>query len=352
MEPSCQSRSNHVRSVRGSVVPSSDSSSYEGVFLGADVGGIQRQVGRAQMAVGNGVGWAVVAVELTSQLGGEPAGAGAGSPRFPSACRLVVAWACAGPGGEVTDGREHGHVEAALGDQNLRGVGLDAGDRAQQLDDVLVRGEHDLDPRAEVLQRRVEGVDVREKPLHDRASRRHSRSVAKRTKPHRRRSGRNRSSTTGFSFLKGGRQAGPERCRTNPGARRFVVAGSQGMDQRGGVWSRKRLHRGRRRNPGASRFFVGTSQGTKPRPGAWPRSVLRGDVSRPASVLRRGWARLPRPALVTTSQSCAFLRQPLWGRFLDQALPRRSIPREPTTTNRRAPGCVRQRLVGADAVPG
>ena len=30
-----------------------------------------------------------------------------------------------------------------FGDQDLRGVDLDTGDRAQQLDDVLVRGEHE-----------------------------------------------------------------------------------------------------------------------------------------------------------------------------------------------------------------
>ena len=68
----------------------------------------------------------------------------------------------AGPGREVPDRWEHGHVQAALGDQDLRGVRLDAGDRAQQLDDLGVRGEHELDPLAQVLQRRVERVDVRE----------------------------------------------------------------------------------------------------------------------------------------------------------------------------------------------
>jgi len=55
-----------------------------------------------------------------------------------------------------------GHVKAALGDQNLRCVGLHAGDRAQQLDHVLVRGENELDPFAEVLDGGIERVDVRE----------------------------------------------------------------------------------------------------------------------------------------------------------------------------------------------
>ena len=52
----------------------------------------------------------------------------------------------------MPDGREHGHVESAFGDQDLRGVDLDAGDRAQQLDDLRVWGEHELDPVAEVLE--------------------------------------------------------------------------------------------------------------------------------------------------------------------------------------------------------
>jgi hypothetical protein len=46
----------------------------------------------------------------------------------------------------VRDGREQRHVKPALGDQDLRGVGLDAGDRAQQLDDVGVRCEYEPDP--------------------------------------------------------------------------------------------------------------------------------------------------------------------------------------------------------------
>jgi hypothetical protein len=62
----------------------------------------------------------------------------------------------------VRDGREPGHVEAAFGDQDLGGVGLNAGDRAQQLDHMLVRGEYRGDPLAEVLDRGVERVDVRQ----------------------------------------------------------------------------------------------------------------------------------------------------------------------------------------------
>ena len=63
----------------------------------------------------------------------------------------------------MPDGREQRHVEPAFGDQDLGGVGLDTGDRAQQLDHTLVRGEYRGDPLAEVLDRGVERVDAREK---------------------------------------------------------------------------------------------------------------------------------------------------------------------------------------------
>ena len=59
-------------------------------------------------------------------------------------------------------GREQAHIEPAFGDEDLRGVGLDTGDRAQQLDDMGVRGEDVFDPLGEILQRGVERVDVRE----------------------------------------------------------------------------------------------------------------------------------------------------------------------------------------------
>ena len=68
----------------------------------------------------------------------------------------------ASPRREVPDGREPCHVQAAFGDQDLGGVSLDPGDRAQQLDHVRVRGEREFDPLAEVLDRGVERVDVRE----------------------------------------------------------------------------------------------------------------------------------------------------------------------------------------------
>ena len=74
----------------------------------------------------------------------------------------MVARARAGPGRELADGREHGHVQAAFSDQYLCGLGLDAWDRGQQLDDVGVWGEHELDPFAEVLQFGIERVDMRQ----------------------------------------------------------------------------------------------------------------------------------------------------------------------------------------------
>jgi hypothetical protein len=62
----------------------------------------------------------------------------------------------------VPDSREARHVKAALGDQDLGGVGLDVGDRAQQLDGMGVRREYELDALIEVLDCSVERVDVRE----------------------------------------------------------------------------------------------------------------------------------------------------------------------------------------------
>ena len=61
----------------------------------------------------------------------------------------------------MPDRREYGHVKAALGDQDLRCVVLDAEDRAQQLDDLGVWCEHELDPFGQVLEFSVERVDVR-----------------------------------------------------------------------------------------------------------------------------------------------------------------------------------------------
>ena len=62
----------------------------------------------------------------------------------------------------MPDGRPHRHVEAALGDQDLRRVSLNTRDGAQQLDDVRVGSERELDSLGEVLERGVERVDVRE----------------------------------------------------------------------------------------------------------------------------------------------------------------------------------------------
>ncbi|MBV8733278.1 MAG: hypothetical protein JO342_07605 [Solirubrobacterales bacterium] len=47
----------------------------------------------------------------------------------------------------MPDGRERAHVEAALGDQHLGDVDVDARDRARQLDELGVWGEHKLDRR-------------------------------------------------------------------------------------------------------------------------------------------------------------------------------------------------------------
>jgi hypothetical protein len=62
----------------------------------------------------------------------------------------------------MPDGRKQRHVEPALGDQDLGGVGVDTGDRAQQVDHMLVRGNREFDALTEVLDRGVERVDVGE----------------------------------------------------------------------------------------------------------------------------------------------------------------------------------------------
>jgi hypothetical protein len=61
----------------------------------------------------------------------------------------------------VLDGRKARQCPAAFGDQDLGGVDMDAGDPAQPLDQILVRGEDGGDPVA-VGDRGVERVDVRE----------------------------------------------------------------------------------------------------------------------------------------------------------------------------------------------
>lgn len=64
-----------------------------------------------------------------------------GAPRAPFAGGLVVARALTGPARELLGGREARHVGADLGDDHLRGAPLNAGDRPQQLNGLLARGD-------------------------------------------------------------------------------------------------------------------------------------------------------------------------------------------------------------------
>ena len=73
-----------------------------------------------------------------------------------------MTWADPGPGSEVPGGREAAHVKPAFGDQHLRGSERHAGDRAQQLDDLGVRGEQLLDPLIQHRGGLVERVDLRD----------------------------------------------------------------------------------------------------------------------------------------------------------------------------------------------
>src|SRR4029450_11159010 len=53
----------------------------------------------------------------------------------------VVAWAAARPGGQVAGGREHGHVDADLGDDALGGALADPGDGVQPVTGHRERGD-------------------------------------------------------------------------------------------------------------------------------------------------------------------------------------------------------------------
>jgi hypothetical protein len=70
------------------------------------------------------------------ELLGEPPWPRAGSSETAATGGFVVSGAGAGQCGEVPRCREQAHVQAALGDQDLGGVRLDAGHREQQLDDL------------------------------------------------------------------------------------------------------------------------------------------------------------------------------------------------------------------------
>jgi hypothetical protein len=67
----------------------------------------------------------------------------------------------------VPGGRELAHIQAALGDQYLGGAERHSGDRAQQLADPGVGGEHLLDLPVQRGDRFIERVDVREQVRHD-----------------------------------------------------------------------------------------------------------------------------------------------------------------------------------------
>lgn len=71
----------------------------------------------------------------------EPLGGFAGRAGAAFAGGLVVAGAHPGPAGEVLVGREDRHADADLGDDHLGGTLLNAGDRAQEFNGLLERGD-------------------------------------------------------------------------------------------------------------------------------------------------------------------------------------------------------------------
>src|SRR6266508_1021093 len=92
----------------------------------------------------------------------QPGVAVAGFAGEASVAGLVGAGADRGPGDEVLAASEDAHVDAALGDQHLRGAQLDAGDGADQLDELGVGGGCRLDAGVEGEDGVVEGVDLGE----------------------------------------------------------------------------------------------------------------------------------------------------------------------------------------------
>src|SRR6266498_3934911 len=92
----------------------------------------------------------------------QPAVAVAGLAGAASAAGGVEAGADGRPGDEVLGASEDAHVEAALGDQHAGGVDADAGDRAEQLDELGVGLGGSRDAGVERGDRLVERVDVGE----------------------------------------------------------------------------------------------------------------------------------------------------------------------------------------------
>ena len=70
-----------------------------------------------------------------------------------------------GPAGELFVGREHAHVDADLGDDHLGGAPLNAGDRAQEFNGLLERGDLLPDRLSQRRDLPIKKIDV----LEDRA---------------------------------------------------------------------------------------------------------------------------------------------------------------------------------------
>src|SRR5215472_7545108 len=116
----------------------------------------------APVAGGEGAGGGM----RTSAEGGldkcaaQPAVAFAGAARSVLAGTPVIAGAQAGPAGEMPRRREHTHVDAELGDEDLRGALVHAGDDVEASQLVCKGGDHRVDLGAHRLDRLVEVVEV------------------------------------------------------------------------------------------------------------------------------------------------------------------------------------------------
>src|SRR5215471_18300614 len=90
----------------------------------------------------------------------EPGGAFAHPGRAPLARTLVVPRAQAGPGDQVSGGRETAHVAADLGEDDASAQFVDAGNGGQELDGGAKGLEIGVDLLIDPIDRRVDGIDL------------------------------------------------------------------------------------------------------------------------------------------------------------------------------------------------
>src|SRR5215213_6394702 len=109
-------------------------------FLLADAPGQPPELGGQVSVAASGSGPGALGQHV-----GQPAVALGGLARAALAAGDVVAGAAARPACQVPGGREHGHVDADLGDDDLGGAFADPGDGVQPVTGHRERGDHLVD---------------------------------------------------------------------------------------------------------------------------------------------------------------------------------------------------------------